>query len=336
MILDAIRVIAIFSIAMSVVPILVLAERRIAAFIQNRVGPNRVGPQGLFQPLADVLKLLFKEDVYPDRADKVLYTLGPFLAFAPAALSFACIPVGRAPGGEGSLQMADLSVGVLWVLAITSLGVYGISFGGWASNSKYSLLGGIRSSAQIISYEIAMGLAIVSVIMVSEDIYLGKIVASQQGIGEWNIWYQPVAFFIFLVAAFAENNRLPFDLAECESELVGGFHTEYSSMKFAMYFLGEYLAMIVMSSLLVTLFLGGWDPGFFTLPEGWLGTAVSVLAFSLKVGAILFLYIQVRWTLPRFRYDQLMRLGWKVLIPLALANIVITGVVLAIYESSRH
>ena len=261
--LDVLRVVFIFTGVMTLVPMLVLAERRISAVIQNRVGPNRVGPMGLLQPLADVIKLLFKEDVMPNRADRVLYSLGPFLAFAPAAIAFIAIPVGR------GLQVADLSVGVLYVLAVTSLGVYGISFGGWASNSKYSLLGGIRSSAQIISYEIAMGLAIVSVLMISGNIHLGSIVEWQAENG-WIIFYQPLAFIIFLVAAFAENNRLPFDMAECESELVGGFHTEYTGMKFGMFFLGEYIAMIVMSSLLVTLFLGGWDPVFFDLPEGCL------------------------------------------------------------------
>jgi NADH-quinone oxidoreductase subunit H len=328
---DAFRAAAIFGSAMTLVPMLVLAERRISAFIQNRVGPNRVGPQGLLQPFADVLKLLFKEEIYPARADKVLYSLGPFLAFAPAALALAAVPVGR------GLQVADISVGVVYVLAVTALGVYGISFGGWASNNKYSLLGGIRSSAQIISYEVAMGLAIVSVLMVAGDVHLGTIVESQRAYGvlSWNLWRQPLAFVIFLVAAFAENNRLPFDLPECEAELVGGFHTEYSSMKFAMYFLGEYLAMVVMSALTVTLFLGGWDPGFFPLPEGAAGTALSVAAFLVKLIAVLFLYIWVRWTLPRFRYDQLMRLGWKGLVPLALVNIVATGLVISAIEAVR-
>ena len=320
---DVLRVVLIFTGIMTLVPMLVLAERRISAVIQNRVGPNRVGPMGLLQPLADVLKLLFKEDVIPNRADRVLYSLGPFLAFAPAAIAFVAIPVGR------GLQVADLSVGVLYVLAVTSLGVYGISFGGWASNSKYSLLGGIRSSAQIISYEIAMGLSIVSVLMVSGNLNLGNIVQWQADNG-WIIFYQPVAFLIFLIAAFAENNRLPFDMAECEAELVGGFHTEYSGMKFGMFFMGEYIAMIVMSSLMVTLFLGGWDPLFFELPEGAGGTVLSVLCFVLKLLAVLFFYIWVRWTLPRFRYDQLMKLGWKTLIPLALLNIVVTGVAVAL------
>ena len=308
---------------MTLAPMLVMAERRICAAIQNRVGPNRVGPMGLLQPLADVIKLLFKEEIIPDRADRTLFSLAPLLAFAPAAISFVAIPVGR------DLQVADLNVGVLYVLAITSLGVYGISFGGWASNSKYSLLGGIRSSAQIISYEIAMGLAIVSVLMISGNVHLGSIVEWQAENG-WIIFYQPLAFIIFLVAAFAENNRLPFDMAECESELVGGFHTEYTGMKFGMFFLGEYIAMIVMSSLLVTLFLGGWDPVFFDLPEGAAGTAISVLCFTVKLLAVLFLYIWVRWTLPRVRYDQLMKLGWKAFVPLALLNIVLTGIVVSL------
>ena len=321
--MDALRAVLIFGGIMTLVPMLVLAERRIAAVIQNRIGPNRVGPLGLLQPLADVIKLLFKEDITPNRADRILFSLAPFLAFAPAAIAFVAIPVGK------DLQVAGLSIGVLYVLAVTSLGVYGISFGGWASNSKYSLLGGIRSSAQIISYEIAMGLAIVSVLMVAGNIRLGSIVEWQAEHG-WIIFYQPVAFMIFLVAAFAENNRLPFDMAECEAELVGGFHTEYTGMKFGMFFLGEYIAMIVMSALLVTLFLGGWDPVFFELPEGPAGTAISVLCFVLKLLAVLFLYIWVRWTLPRFRYDQLMRLGWKTLVPLALLNIVLTGIIVSL------
>lgn len=327
--LDLLRVLLIFGAVMSLVPILVLAERRIAAAIQNRVGPNRVGPFGLFQPLADVLKLLFKEEIYPARVDRVLYRLAPLMAFVPAALALAVIPVGR------DLQMADIHVGVLFAITILSLNVYGVSFGGWASNNKYSLLGGIRSSAQIISYEIALTLALISVLMVSGDVHMGRIVESQQGLGvlSWNFVKQPLAFVIFLVACFAENNRLPFDLPECESELVGGFHTEYSSMKFAMFFLGEYIAMVVMSCLLVTLFLGGWNPGLFPLPDGVFGTILSVAVFAMKVLAVLFLYIWVRWTLPRFRYDQLMRLGWKGLVPAAMANIVLTGIWVSAYDA---
>jgi NADH-quinone oxidoreductase subunit H len=324
----AVRAVAIFGALMNLVPLLVWGERRVSAWIQNRVGPNRLGPMGLIQPVADVIKLLFKEEIVPARADKVLYALGPLLAFVPAAIAFSAIPVGR------GLAVVDMSVGVLFVITASSLGVYGISFGGWASNNKFSLLGGLRSSAQIISYEIAMGLALVSVLMTTGSLSLHEIAASQESFWRWNVFRQPIAFVIFFTAAFAENNRLPFDLPECESELIGGYHTEYSGMKFGMYFLAEYIAMIVMSGMVVTLFLGGWSPGF-ALPEGALWTAVSVGVFSIKVLAILFVYIWVRWTLPRFRYDQLMRLGWKGLVPLAMANIVLTGIVVTIWDMVR-
>jgi NADH-quinone oxidoreductase subunit H len=315
---NALIAVGVFAGVMNLVPILVLAERRVSAFIQDRVGPNRVGPLGALQPVADVLKLVFKEEIVPASADRVLYALGPFLAFAPAALAFSAIPVGR------GIQVIDVSVGILFVITVGSLSVYGISFGGWASNNKFSLLGGLRSSAQIISYEIAMGLALICVIMTSGSLDLGEIVASQSTLFSWNVFRQPLAFVIFFVAAFAENNRLPFDLPECEPELVGGYHTEYSGMKFGMYFLGEYVAMTVMSALVVTLFLGGWSPGF-ALPAGALWTAVSVLVFAVKLLAVLFFYIWVRWTLPRFRYDQLMRLGWKVFLPLSLANLLVAA-----------
>ncbi len=324
--LDVIRAVLIFAAVMTLVPFLVLAERRISAWIQNRVGPNRVGPMGTLQPLADVIKLVFKEEIVPARADRVLYSLGPLLSFAPAAIAFAAIPVGR------GLQVVDMSVGVLFVITATSLAVYGISFGGWASNNKFSLLGGLRSSAQIISYEIAMGLALISVIMTTGSVSLSQISEGQTSFLCWNIFRQPIAFVIFFTAAFAENNRLPFDLPECESELVGGYHTEYSGMKFGMYFLAEYVAMIVMSAMVVTLFLGAWSPGF-ALPEGLLGTVISVGVFSFKLFAVLFFYIWVRWTLPRFRYDQLMHLGWKSLVPLAMANIVVTGIVVTIWDA---
>ena len=326
--LDALRAVIIFAAIMNLVPFIVLAERKISAWIQNRVGPNRVGPMGSLQPLADVIKLVFKEEIVPAKADRVLYALGPLLAFAPAAIAFTAIPVGR------GLQVAEMSVGVLFVITATSLAVYGISFGGWASNNKFSLLGGLRSSAQIISYEIAMGLSLISVLMTTGSVSLGEIAEAQTSIFAWNVFRQPIAFLIFFTAAFAENNRLPFDLPECEPELVGGYHTEYSGMKFGMYFLGEYVAMIVMSAMVVTLFLGGWSPGF-ALPAGAVGTAISVGVFSLKLFAVLFFYIWVRWTLPRFRYDQLMRLGWKGLVPLAMANIVVTGVVVTIWDALK-
>ena len=325
-VLMVVRPVAIFGAVMTLVPMLVLAERRICAWIQNRVGPNRVGPQGLLQPLADVLKLCFKQDLWPGGADRFLYPWAPMLAFVPPALAYAAIPVGR------DLQIAHMGIGVLFAISATSLGVYGIALGGWASNSKFALLGGLRSSAQIISYEIAMGLSLVALLMVSGTVDLQAIVTSQKGILSWNVFYQPVAFVLFLVAAFAENNRLPFDLPECESELVGGYHTEYSSTRFATFFLGEYIAMVTMSSLLVTLFLGGWDPGFFTLPDGIFGTALSVVVFSTKVLLVLFFYIWVRWTLPRFRYDQLMHLGWKALIPIGIINIAVTAIVIGLRD----
>jgi len=318
--MDAVRAVAIFGGIMTLAPMLVMAERRICAAIQNRIGPNRVGPMGLLQPLADVIKLLFKEDVIPNRADRVLYSLGPFLAFAPAAIAFVAIPVGR------GLQVADLSVGVLYVLAVTSLGVYGISFGGWASNSKYSLLGGIRSSAQIISYEIAMGLAIVSVLMISGNVHLGEIVEWQAEHG-WIVFYQPVAFVIFLVAAFAENNRLPFDMAECEAELVGGFHTEYSGMRFSLFFLAEYANIIVISAVVAILFLGGWLRPFPNVAAlSFLDVVPPWIWLIGKIFVFLYVFIWLRATLPRYRYDQLMALGWKLFIPIAIGNLVLTAI----------
>ncbi len=330
-------VLAIFFVYFNTAPILVYVERKICARIQDRIGPNRVGPFGILQPLADALKLLTKEEVIPARAERWLYLLEPVLSFLPAALAFAVIPVGNSVALEGGallkLQISDMDVGILFVLAITSLGVYGIAFGGWTANSKYPLLGGLRSSAQLISYEVAMGLAIVSVLMTSGSVRMSEIVASQQGLilgflPAWNVFQQPVAFVVFLVAMFAENNRLPFDLPEAESELVAGYHTEYSGMKFGLFFMGEYLAMTTMSAVLVTLFLGGWGfPGIDPARQTVGMAILTTLIFWTKVAAVLFFYIWVRWTLPRFRYDQLMRLGWKGMIPIGLANVLVTGVV---------
>lgn len=330
-----IKTIVVLGALLTAVPILVYLERKISAYIQDRIGPNRIGPVGLLQPVADAVKAIFKEDIVPDHVDKLLYVLAPVLAFLPPALAFAVIPFGhsiRVSDRLIELVLAPANAGVLFLLAIASVGVYGICFGGWASNNKWSLLGALRSSAQMISYEIPLGLAFVSVLMMSGTLDLARIVEQQSGyylgfIPAWNICTQPLAFVIFLVAAFAETNRLPFDLPECEPELVGGYHTEYSSMKFAMFFMGEYLAMVTMSAILVTLFLGGWsfpgiDPASTTIASG----VASVVAFSVKVGLVLFVYIWVRWTLPRFRYDQLMSLGWKVLVPLSLANVVVTGI----------
>jgi NADH-quinone oxidoreductase subunit H len=328
--------VAVFGTVMNIVPVLVWAERRISAWVQDRVGPNRVGPWGLFQPLADAIKLLFKEDVIPDGADKLLFVLAPAFAFIPAALTVTIIPFGPPMDVGGAplpLQVCRGNVGILLFLALTGLGVYGIAFGGWASNNKFSLLGGLRASSQVISYEIAMGLAIVSVLMTAGSVDLNRIVGDQQEtwlgfIPRWNALRQPVAFVLFVIASFAETNRLPFDLAECEAELVGGYHTEYSSMKFSLFFLGEYTAMFASSCLMVTLFLGGYGlPGLNVTGGSPLLSLLCVGIFFAKVGVLLFMFILIRWTLPRFRFDQLMHLGWKSLIPIGLANIVLTGVI---------
>ena len=325
-----VKVILVFAITMLTVLIMIYAERRISAFMQGRLGPNRVGPQGLLQPIADGIKFLMKEDVIPAGVDKPVYLLAPAMLLIPALMTFAVIPFGSSItifGRDIPLQVADLNVGILYVLALTSIGVYGLVLAGWSSNSKYPLIGGLRSSAQLISYELAMGLAIVSIVLLAGSLRLNDIIANQQGYFlSWNICKQPLAFLIFLIAIYAETNRLPFDLTESEQELVGGYHTEYSSMKFAMFFMAEYANMITGAALTVTLFFGGWDVPFINESSmGILGTILSILSFAFKTAFFLFLYIWVRWTFPRFRYDQLMNLGWKVLLPLALINIFLTA-----------
>ncbi len=323
-----IKALVVFGVLMNIVPGLIYFERRISAWIQDRLGPNRVGPYGVLQPLADVIKLLFKEDMSPKGSDRVLYTIAPALVFLPSMLAFAVVPVGM------DLQVFNTNAAAIFVITIGSFGVYGLAFGGWASNNKYSLLGGLRSSAQMISYESALFLALISALLMSGSLELNEVVRDQVQNG-WNFWRQPLAMVLFLVAAFAETNRLPFDLAECESELVGGYHTEYTSMKFAMFFLGEYIAMITMSALFVTLFLGGWaGPWLAVESPGLFDYLLSIVYFSLKVSVLLFLFIWTRWTLPRFRYDQLMGLGWKVMIPLALFNLMATSVWVALFDSS--
>ncbi|MCH7521924.1 MAG: NADH-quinone oxidoreductase subunit NuoH, partial [Candidatus Marinimicrobia bacterium] len=284
-------------------------------------------------PVAEGLKFLFKEDIMPSHANRPIYLLAPVITMIPALMTFAVIPFGaplEIAGHVVKLQVADINIGLLYILALTSVGVYGIVLAGWSSGSKYPLLGGLRASAQLISYELAMGLAIIGVVMISGGLTLGEIVAYQQDTG-WNIWKQPLAALIFLIAMFAETNRLPFDLTEAEQELVGGYHTEYSSFKFAMFFMSEYANMITASAFMVSLFLGGWDVPFVDeMALGGWGVVLSVLAFLFKMGFFLFLYIWVRWTFPRFRYDQLMRLGWKVLLPLGLVNVFLTGLFLAL------
>jgi NADH-quinone oxidoreductase subunit H len=333
-----IKIILVIGIIFLVVIALTLLERKVSGWIQDRYGPNRVGPRGILQPIADAVKFLVKEDIIPSHVDRFLYILAPALILIPALLTFAVIPFGGTlvfMKEQGhtiiNFQIADLNVGILYILAISSLGVYGIVVGGWASNNKYSLLGGLRSSAQMISYEIAMGLSIISVILLSGSLRLNDVVLSQTSL--WNVFRQPLAFLIFLVSAFAETNRLPFDLPEAEQELVGGYHTEYSSMKFASFMLSEYINMITASALIVTLFFGGWHvPFLFQVwhPGELVKQLIQILAFALKTGFFLFFFMWVRWTLPRFRYDHLMNLGWKTLLPLALLNIIVTAFVLAL------
>jgi len=308
---------------------MVYAERKIAALMQQRIGPYRVGPQGLLQPLADIVKLLFKEDLRPAAADKFLFVLAPMISAAAAFAAFAVVPFGAETTFFGlldeplRLQVADVNVAVLVIFAVTSMGVYGIVLAGWSSNSKYSLLGGLRSSAQMISYELSYGLALASVLLVANSLSLATIVDGQGGtwwgvVPKWFVFLQPVGFLIFLTAGIAETNRAPFDFPEAEQELVAGYHTEYSSMAFAMFFMAEYINMVTVSAVASDLFLGGWHGPFLPASFGWIW-------FLIKVGALLFFYIWVRWTLPRYRYDQLMRFGWKVLLPVSVLNLLATA-----------
>ncbi len=327
-IIKLIQVIIIAHVILITVSYLVYFERKIAAWTQNRIGPNRVGPAGLLQPFADVLKLLLKEDIEPKAAHKFIFRLAPMLALIIAFTTFAVIPIGTSIqlfGYDIPLVVADVNIGVLYVLALTSVGVYAITLSGWSSGSKYSLLGGIRSSAQMISYEISMGFSIAGVLLFAESLRPMDII-NAQGAWMWNAFVQPIGFITFVVSAFAETNRLPFDLPEAEPELVGGYHTEYSSMKFAAFFLAEYANMIIASAMIIVLYLGGWNIPFVDINS--LGLSATVLplvqiaVFCVKMGAILFFIIWVRWSLPRFRYDQLMNLGWKVMFPLSLLNLV--------------
>jgi len=312
---------------LGVVSYLIYAERKIAGHIQARTGPNRVGPLGLLQPIADVLKLFFKEEFIPDEANKVIYHLAPMFAVVPALVTFSVVPFGP----QDAMRVTDINVGLMLFLAMSSLGVYSITLGGWASNNKYALLGGLRSSAQMISYELAMGLSTIGVLLLAGSLSLRGIVEMQSGpltilglqvpfLQNWFVFFQPVAFVVFIITALAETNRAPFDLPEAEAELVAGFHTEYSSMKFGMFFLGEFMNVIAICAIAVTLFLGGWNgPGPASLGFLW---------FFLKLAVLLFFFIWVRWTFPRLRYDQLMHFGWKVLLPVTLINVVVTALVM--------
>jgi len=307
------------------------AERKIAAFMQDRIGPNRAGPFGILQPLADGGKLFFKEEIIPSSSNKILFILGPSLAMLTAMLTSAVVPWGgdiNLFGRTISLQIADVNIGILYVFAVVSLGVYGIMIGGWSSNNKFSLLAALRGASQVISYELAMGLSLIALLMMSGSLSL-KTIVEQQMASHWNVLYQPLAFLIFFVCALAECNRTPFDLPEAESELNMGYHQEYSSMKLGFYLFAEYVNMFISSAIMATVFFGGYDIPIFNESAhsdwgNWLAVA-GIGCLMIKIFFFIFLFMWVRWTVPRFRYDQLMNLGWKKLIPLALANMLITG-----------
>ncbi|MGC8594402.1 MAG: NADH-quinone oxidoreductase subunit NuoH [Candidatus Kryptoniota bacterium] len=333
MVLESIIKIAVLVlVVLGTVAYLVFIERKVSAYIQDRIGPNRVGPKGLFQPFADVLKLVLKELIVPANANGFVHALAPIISITVAISALAVIPFGNyllIGGHRITLMVANVNVGILFILALSSLGVYGITLSGWASNNKYSLLGGLRSSAQMISYELSLGLSIIGILMVNGTLQLDKVVEAQQG-WHWNILYQPLGFLVFIVAAFAETNRLPFDLPEAEPELVGGYHTEYSGMRWGLFFLSEYTNMITSSILMATLYFGGWQLPFvnYTAMNPNIAAIVQILTIMLKTGVFIFIYMWVRWSLPRFRYDQLMNLGWRVLFPLAIVNVFGTGAVL--------
>lgn len=332
---------AIFGITLFVAAYSTYAERKVAAFLQDRLGPDRAGPFGILQPLADGLKFIMKEEFIPVVSNKLLFVLGPCIAMMTALMAGVIIPWGNTliiGDQEYSLQIADLNIGILYVFGVVSIGVYGIMIGGWASNNKFSLIGAIRASAQMISYEIAMGLSIIALILMTGTLSLSGITAQQAGGigGEWNFWnvvYQPLGFLIFLICAFAECNRTPFDLPECETELVGGYHTEYSSMKLGFYLFAEYINMFVSSAVISTLYFGGYNFPFMNdlgLSHNTI-TILGTLFLFAKVGFFIFFFMWIRWTIPRFRYDQLMNLGWKILIPLSVLNIFLTGIVTLIF-----
>jgi NADH-quinone oxidoreductase subunit H len=336
----SILILILTAITLGVALYLTYGERKVAAFLQDRLGPNRAGIFGILQPFADGGKMLFKEELIPKNAEKWLFILGPGIAMITACITSAVIPWGGdIILGERhiALQVADINVGVLYIMGIVSVGVYGIMIGGWASNNKYSLYGAIRASSQMISYELGMGLALIAVVMMSGDLSLRHIVDEQSGWHgmKWNIIFQPLGFIIFFTCALAETNRAPFDLPECETELIGGYHTEYSSMKLGFYLFAEYINMFISSALMTCLYFGGYnfpgmDAAWFQVHPNWLAATEVAVMFA-KIGFFIFTFMWVRWTLPRFRYDQLMHLGWKSMIPLAIVNLVITGAMMLLF-----
>lgn len=328
----------IFSVSLGVAAYSTLAERKIAGYLQDRVGPSRAGWGGMFQPLADGLKMFFKEEIIPADSSKALFILGPSLALLTACIGSAVIPWGQEvliADRLVSLQVTDINVGILYIFGVVSLGVYGIMIGGWASNNKFSLMGAVRAASQSISYEIPMGLSIIALLLATNTLSMKEIAEQQHG-ANWNILYQPLGFIIFLVCSFAETNRTPFDLPECETELVGGYHTEYSGFKMGAFMFAEYLNMFLASAVMSTLYFGGYNyPGMDWVNEmtgPTIGPLIGMGVLFLKIFVFIFFFMWVRWTVPRFRYDQLMNLGWKILIPLAIANIVITGIVITFVD----
>jgi NADH-quinone oxidoreductase subunit H len=337
-----ILVVSVFGVTLLVAMYSTYMERKVAAFIQDRVGPDRAGPFGILQPLADGVKMFMKEEIIPNVSNRTLFILGPCIAMITALMAGVVIPWGgniELNGTQYALQIADINIGILYIFGVVSIGVYGIMIGGWASNNKFSLLGAIRASAQMISYELAMGLSIIALIMITGTLSLRDISAMQGGgIGsEWHMWnivYQPVGFLIFIICAFAECNRMPFDLPETETELVGGYHTEYSSMKLGFYLFAEYINMFTSSAVMSTLFFGGYNFPFMN-DLGLSQNVIAILgtvALFMKIGFFIFFFMWIRWTLPRFRYDQLMNLGWKILIPLAIINVAMTGFVMILLD----
>lgn len=332
LIYKSILVVAVFGVSLLVAMYSTYAERKVAAFLQDRLGPNRAGPFGILQPLADGVKMFMKEEIIPGVSNKSLFIVGPSIAMLTACMTGVVIPWGGTltiNGTQYPMQITDINIGILYLLGVVSIGVYGIMIGGWASNNKYSLLGAIRASSQMISYELAMGFAIIALVMHTGTLSLRDIAAMQTG-WHWNIIYQPLGFLIFIICAFAETNRAPFDLPECETELVGGYHTEYSSMKLGFYLFAEYINMFISSAVISTLYFGGYNMpliGRYVHDANILAILGSVFLFA-KIFFFIFLFMWVRWTLPRFRYDQLMNLGWKILIPLSLVNIAVTGIVM--------
>ncbi len=337
LVVTAVKLAVVVGVLLTTVPIMVWVERRGSAMIQDRLGPNRVGPWGLLQPVVDAVKLLTKENLIPAGTNRLLYLLAPAVALIVALCTFIVVPFGWDPGLElfghavdGFIVAPDLNIGVLYLFAIASLGVYAIVLAGWSSNNKYSMLGGIRSSAQIISYELALTISVVGVLMATGSFQLSSVIAQQNGL--WNVLVQPIGAITFVIAAFAETNRLPFDLPEAEAELVAGYHTEYSSMKFAAFFMSEYINMVTSAALIVVFFFGGWHfLPYLPVPfHGWAGALFSIAVFAAKVAFFLWFFVWVRWTLPRFRFDQLMGLGWKVMVPLSVLNFLWVGVAMAL------